>query len=113
MAEPKRKRAAPAVGRRIKDLEQRLAHLERLLADVRAEAGRSSGATRVRLERMAETVSARIAGAREALSQSIDRVADALTASRERIEREVGLLSRGIRAGMRASRAAYRSGSRK
>jgi hypothetical protein len=113
MAEPKRKRAAPAVGPRIKDLEQRLAHLEKMLADVRAEAGRSTGATRVRLERMAESVTERIAAARETLGQSIDRVTEALTASRERIEREVGLLTRGFRAGVRAGRAAYRSRPRK
>jgi hypothetical protein len=113
MAEPKRRRAAPAVGRRIKELEQRLAHLEDMLADVRAEAGRSTGATRVRLERMAEAVTERIAGARETLAQSIDRVSEALTSSRERIEREVGLLTRGFRAGVRAGRAAYRSRARK
>lgn len=113
MAEPKRRRAAPAVGKRIKELEQRLARLEEMLADVRAQAGRSTGATRVRLERVAEAVAARIATARETLTQSIDRVSEALTTSRERIEREVSLLSRGIRAGVRAGRAAYRSRSRK
>jgi DNA anti-recombination protein RmuC len=113
MAEPKRRRAAPAVGKRIKELEQRLARLEEMLADVRAQAGRSTGATRVRLERVAETVAARIAAARETLTQSIDRVSEALATSRERIEREVSLLSRGIRAGVRAGRAAYRSRSRK
>ena len=43
---PKRRPAAPAVGRQIKELEERLAHLEAMLADVRAEAGRSSGAAR-------------------------------------------------------------------
>jgi hypothetical protein len=113
MAEPKRRRAAPAVGRQIKELERRLAHLEEMLADVRAKAGRSTGATRVRLERMAEAVTERIASARETLAQSIDRVSEALTSSRERIEREVNLITRGIRAGVRAGRAAYRSRPRK
>lgn len=113
VAEPKRKRAAPAMGRRIKELEARLARLEEMLAGLRAEAGRSTGATRVRLERMADAVSARIAGARETLAESIDRVTEALTTSRERVEREVGLLTRGIRAGVRAGRAAYRSRTRK
>lgn len=106
----KRKPAAPAMGRRIKELEQRLAYLETMLAEVRAEAGRSSGATRARLERVAEAVSERIARARDALGTSLDRLSDALTISRERVEREVGLLTRGFQAGMRAGRAAYRGG---
>ena len=106
----KRKPATAAVGRRIKELEQRLAHLESMLADVRAEAGRSSGATRVRLERLAEAVSERITRARDTLGTSLDRLSDALVTSRERVEREVGLLTRGFQAGMRAGRAAYRGG---
>jgi ABC-type transporter Mla subunit MlaD len=104
----KRKAAAPAVGRRIKDLERRLAHLETMLAEVRAEAGRSSGAARVRLERVADAVSERVTRARDALGTSLDRLSEALTTSRERVEREVGLLTRGFRAGVRAGRAAYR-----
>ncbi|HTK92202.1 MAG TPA: hypothetical protein VL948_18375 [Verrucomicrobiae bacterium] len=106
----KRKRATPTVGRRIKELEQRLAHLESMLAEVRAEAGRSSGATRVRLEHLAEAVSERITRARDTLGTSLDRLSDALVTSRERVEREVGLLTRGLQAGMRAGRAAYRGG---
>jgi phage shock protein A len=101
------------VGRQIKELEQRLAHLEAMLADVRTQAERSSGATRARLERVAETVSQRSAQAREALGASLDRFSRAVLESRARIEREVGLLTRGLRAGVRAGRAAYRAKSRK
>lgn len=107
---PKRKPAAPAVGRRIQQLEQRLAQLEAMLVEVRTEASRSSGATRARLERLAEAVSERVTSARDALTTSLDRLSDALATSRERVEREVGLLTRGFRAGMRAGRAAYRGG---
>jgi hypothetical protein len=109
----KRRPAAPPVGRQIKDLEDRLAHLEAMLADVRAEAGRSSGAARARLERVAEAVAERTAQARETLSVTLDRVSRALLSSRERIEREVGLLTRGLRAGVRAGRDAYRAKPRK
>ncbi len=79
MTEPRKRRpAAPPVGRQIKDLEDRLAHLEAMLADVRAEAGRSSGAARARLERVAEAVAERTAQARETLSVTLDRVSRAL-----------------------------------
>jgi hypothetical protein len=110
---PKRRPAAPAVGRQIKELEARLAHLEAMLADVRAEAGRSSGAARAHLERVADTVSERVARARDALGASLDRLSQALITSRARIEREVGLLTRGLRAGVRAGRAVYRAKPRK
>jgi hypothetical protein len=110
---PKRKPGALAVGHQIKELEERLAHLEAMLADVRAEAGRSSGAARARLERVAEAVPVRVAQARDSLGTSLDRLSQALTASRARIEREVGLLTRGLRAGVRAGRAAYRAKPRK
>ena len=113
MTERPKRRPAPAVGRQIKELEERLAHLEAMLATVRAEAGRSSGATRARLERVAETVSERAARARDALGASLDRLSQALTTSRARIEREVELLTRGFRAGVRAGRAAYRAKPRK
>jgi ribosome-binding protein aMBF1 (putative translation factor) len=106
---PKRKTATPAVGRQIKELEKRLAHLEAMLSEVRAEAGRSSGATRARLERVAEAVSERVTRARDTLGISLERLNDALITSRERVEREVGLLTRGFRAGVRAGRAAYRA----
>mgnify|MGYP003577053950 CR=1 FL=1 len=106
----KRKPATPAVGRRIKELEQRLAHLESMLAEVRPEADRSSGATPLRLGRLAEPVSQRLTAGRDTLGTSLDRLSDALVTSRERVEREVGLLTRGFQAGMRAGRAAYRGG---
>ena len=42
-AKAKASPAAASVGRQIKELEARLAQLEAMLAEVRAEAGRSSG----------------------------------------------------------------------
>src|SRR5580765_6758312 len=66
-AKAKASPAAASVGRQIKELETRLAQLEAMLAEVRAEAGRSSGAAGIRLERVAETVAERIAAARAAL----------------------------------------------
>src|SRR4029450_461424 len=71
---------------------------------------RSRGAAGARLERLADAVSERVTRARDALGTSLDRLSDALATSRERVEREVGLLTRGLRAGMRAGRAAYRGG---
>ena len=104
--------AAASVGRQIKELEARLGQLERMLAEVRSEAGRSSGAARIRLERVAERVTERIAAARAALGDSLTRVSRALSSSRDRVEREVSVLTRGLRAGMRASREAYRAKKR-
>lgn len=109
----KRRPAAPAVGRQIKELEERLAHLEAMLDEVRAQAGRASGPARARLERVAEAVTERAAQARETLGVSLDRLSRAVLDSRVRIEREVSLLTRGLRAGVRAGRAAYRAKPRK
>ena len=104
--------AATSVGRQIKEHGARIAQLEAMLAEVQSEAGRSSGATRVRLERVAEAVAERIAAAKAALGDSMTRVSRALSGSRERVEREVSVLTRGLRAGVRASREAYRAKKR-
>jgi len=104
--------AAASVGRQIKELEARLAQLEAMLADVRSKAERSSGAARMDLERMAETVAERIAAARVTLGDSLTLVSRALSSSRERVEREVSVLARGLRAGVRASREVYRAKKR-
>ena len=111
-AKAKASPAAASVGRQIKELEARLAQREAMLAEVRAEAGRSSGAARIRLERVAETVAERIAAARAALGESLTRVSRALASSRERVEREVSVLTRSFRAGLRAGRESYRAKKR-
>ena len=108
----KAKAPAASVGRQIKELEARLAQLEATLAEVRSEAGSSSGATRLRLERVAEAMAERIAATRATLGDSVTRVSRALSSSRERVEREVSVLTRGLRAGLRASREAYRAKKR-
>ena len=104
--------AAAAVGLQIKELETRVAHLEAMLVEVRSEAGSSSGATRIRLEGVAEAVAERIAATKAMLGDSVTRVGRALSSSRERVEREVSVLTRGFRAGVRAGRAAYRAKKR-
>ena len=101
----KAKAPAASVGRQIKELEA-------TLAEVRSEAGSSSGATRLRLERVAEAMAERIAATRATLGDSVTRVSRALSSSRERVEREVSVLTRGFRAGVRAGRAAYRAKKR-
>lgn len=104
--------AAASVGSQIKELEARLAQLETMLAELRSEAGSSSGATRIRLEGVAEAVAERIAATKATLGDSVTRVGRALSSSRERVEREVSVLTRGFRAGVRAGRAAYRAKKR-
>jgi hypothetical protein len=92
----------------IKEIEDRLAKLESLLATVRAETGRSTGAARARLERIEKLVTTRIASTRATLAASVERMGQALAESKRSVEREVGLLTRGLKAGVRASREAYR-----
>lgn len=104
--------ATTSVGRQIKELEARLAQLEAMLAELRSEAGSSSGVTRIRLERVADAVAERIAATKATLGDSLTRVSRALSSSRERVEREVSVLTRGLRAGVRAGREAYRAKKR-
>ena len=111
-------RAAPRPGRaatppatsqaQIKEIEERLVKLELLLATVRAEATKSTGAARLRLERIEKLVTTRIASTRASLKASIDRLGQTIVESKKSVEREVGLLTRGLKAGVRASREALR-----
>lgn len=92
----------------IKEIEERLVKLELLLETVRAEATKSTGAARLRLERIEKLVTTRIASTRASLKASIDRLGQTIVESKKSVEREVGLLTRGLKAGVRASRQALR-----
>ena len=110
-AAPRPARAAtpPATSQaQIKEIEERLVKLELLLATVRAEATKSTGAARLRLERIEKLVTTRIASTRASLKASIDRLGQTIVESKKSVEREVGLLTRGLKAGVRASREALR-----
>ncbi len=130
---PRRRSAAT-----ITQLEARLARVEADLARVRESAGRggltrvklagiekamASHVARAqaglkdsvnRLSRSLLTAKSRrdatrqIAKARQSVKESLDRLAVALGASQRKVTREVGLLTRGLKAGVKAGRAAYR-----
>jgi hypothetical protein len=53
-----------------------------------------------------------IAETRRSVQESLDRLRRSLGESQKKVTREVGLLTRGLRAGVQAGRAAYR-GSRR
>ncbi|HYB40980.1 MAG TPA: hypothetical protein VEL75_04370 [Candidatus Methylomirabilis sp.] len=137
MAE-RRRPAAVRPPTKIKQLETRLAQIEADLAHVRAQASRSgltqirladiekAMAAHVkraqaglrdsvnRLGRSLRSVRSRdeaarqIARAREGVKESLDRLARTLADSQHKVSREVSLLTRGLKAGVRAGRAAYR-----
>jgi hypothetical protein len=92
----------------------RLAGVERAMAEhvARAQAG-----LRDSMNRLGRTlVSARsrgeatrqVAQARESIRQSLDRLGRTLGESQKKVTREVDLLTRSLKAGLRAGRAAYR-----
>ena len=104
----KRRRASDVLREEVKELEERLARLEQLLETVRSEATRRSGAARARLEHMEKLVTTRIGTTQTALKSALDRVSRVLTESRKSVEREIGLLNRALRAGVKAGKDAYR-----
>ena len=123
---------------KIKHLEARLAQVEADLAGVRnmaarggltrerlagieksvaAQVARAQAGLRDSVNRLSRTLlSARsrkeaaqqIARARQGVKKSLDRLGETLGESQKKITREVGLLTRGLKAGVRAGRAAYR-----
>jgi DNA repair exonuclease SbcCD ATPase subunit len=137
MAE-RRKTAAARPPAKITQLEARLAQVEADLARVRSTAARSgltrerlAGIEKAMAEHVAHAqaglkdsvnrlsrtlLSARsrkeatrqIAQARESVKESLDRLGRTLGESQKKITREVGLLTRGLKAGVKAGRAAYR-----
>lgn len=104
----KRRTAAEALRDEIKQLEDRLARLEDLLQAVRSESTRRSGPARVRLEQIEKLVTTRIGSTQAALKGALDRMSRVLADSKKNVEREIGLLSRALRAGVKAGKEAYR-----
>lgn len=111
MAErPRRRTAADLLRDQVTQLEARLAHLEELLQSVRAEAQRSTGSARQRLDRIDRVLAARIRTTRATLTASLARVSQSLAESRKSVEAELGRLTRSVRAAVKAGREAYRRG---
>jgi DNA repair exonuclease SbcCD ATPase subunit len=134
----RRKTTAARAPAKIKQLEARLAQVEADLARVRSTAARggltrvrlagiekamaqhvarAQAGLRDSVNRLSRTLlSARsrkeaaqqIAQARQGVKESLDRLGRTLGESQKKITREVSLLTRGLKAGVKAGRAAYR-----
>lgn len=134
----RRRAPAPTAQAKIKQLETRLAQVEADLERVRSTAARSgltreklAGIEKTMAAQVARAqaglkesvnrlsrrlLSARsrqeaarqVAQAREGVKESLDRLARTLGDSQKKVTREVSLLTRGLRAGVKAGRAAYR-----
>ena len=134
----RRRAPAPGAQAKIKQLETRLAQVEADLERVRGAAARGgltrvklAGIEKAmarhvaraqtglkdsvnRLSRRLRSVQSpkeaarQIAQARENVKESLDRLARRLSESQKMVTREVSLLTRGLRAGVTAGRAAYR-----
>lgn len=99
---PKAKRAGPK-----RSAAKKTAKAEPTLRDSAAQLGGAAVArTRVGVAR-------NMASAREAVQSSLDRLGDAIAQSGEGVKREMGLLSRGLEAGLRVGAEAYRRKGRK
>jgi DNA repair exonuclease SbcCD ATPase subunit len=93
---------------------ERLAAIEKTMA---AQVARAQAGLRDSVNRLSRTLmSARsrkdaarqIAQARASVKESLDRLGRTLGESQKKVTREVGLLTRGLKAGVKAGRAAYR-----
>lgn len=134
----RRRAPAPGAQAKIKHLETRLAQVEADLERVRgtaarggltreklagiekamaAQVARAQAGLKESVNRLSRRLlSARsrreaarqIAQAREGVKESLDRLARTLGKSQKKVTREVSLLTRGLRAGVTAGRAAYR-----
>ena len=134
----RRRAPAPGAQAKIKQLETRLAQVEADLERVRgtaarggltreklagiekamaAQVARAQAGLKESVNRLSRRLlSARsrreaarqIAQAREGVKESLDRLARTLGDSQKKVTREVSLLTRGLRAGVTAGRAAYR-----
>jgi DNA repair exonuclease SbcCD ATPase subunit len=134
----RRRAPAPTAQAKIKQLETRLAQVEADLERVRSTAARGgltreklAGIEKTMAAQVARAqaglkesvnrlsrrlLSARsrqeaarqIVQAREGVKESLDRLARTLGDSQKKVTREVSLLTRGLRAGVKAGRAAYR-----
>ena len=133
----RRRAPAPRAQAKIKQLETRLAQVEADLARVRTTAARGglTGVKLAGIEKaMARQVARAQAGlkdsvnrlsrrllgarsrreaaqqvaqARASVKESLDRLARTLGESQQKVSREVSLLTRGLKAGVKAGRAAY------
>lgn len=134
----RRRAPAPGAQAKIKQLETRLAQVEADLERVRGTAARGGltreklagiekamaaqvARAQVGLKESVNRLSRRllsarsrqeaarqIAQAREGVKESLDRLSRTLGDSQKKVTREVSLLTRGLRAGVTAGRAAYR-----
>jgi DNA repair exonuclease SbcCD ATPase subunit len=134
----RRRTPAPTAQAKIKQLESRLAQVEADLERVRstaarggltrekltaiektmaaqvarAQAGLKESVNRLSRRllsaRSRQEAARQIAQAREGVKESLDRLARTLGDSQKKVTREVSLLTRGLRAGVKAGRAAYR-----
>ena len=91
--------------------------LKRLERTARVQIARAQRTLRDSVERLRRALAAaetreevvrHVATARAALQDSLDRLSRTLAQSSESLKKEVGLLSRGLRAGIRAGTEAYR-----
>lgn len=93
---------------------ERLAGIERAMAEqvVRAQTGLKDSVNRLSrklLDARSRPEAARqTAQARRSVQEALDRLGRALGESQKKVTREVGLLTRGLKAGVQAGRAAYR-----
>jgi hypothetical protein len=138
----RRKPTAARAPARIKQLETRLARVEAELARVRstaarggltrerlagiektmaAQVARAQAGLRDSVNRLSRTLlgarsrkeaAQQVAQARQNVKKSLDRLGQTLGESQQKITREVGLLTRGLKAGVKAGRAAYRGPGR-
>jgi DNA repair exonuclease SbcCD ATPase subunit len=93
---------------------EKLAGIEKTMAAqvARAQAGLKESVNRLSRRllsaRSRQEAARQIAQAREGVKESLDRLARTLGDSQKKVTREVSLLTRGLRAGVTAGRAAYR-----
>ena len=92
----------------------RLAGIEKAMAEhvARARAGLKDSVDRLgrtlRSARSREEATRQIEQARRSVKESLDRLGKTLGESQKKVTREVSLLTRGLKAGVKAGRAAYR-----
>jgi DNA repair exonuclease SbcCD ATPase subunit len=133
----RRRAPAPSAQAKIKQLETRLAQVEADLAHVRSKAARGgltgvklAGIEKAMARQVARAQSGlkdsvnrlsrrllsaksrreaaqQVAQARASVKESLDRLARTLGESQQKVSREVALLTRGLKAGVKAGRAAY------
>ncbi len=92
----------------------RLAGIEKAMAShvARAQAGLKDSVNRLSRSLLSaksrREATRQIAKARQSVKESLDRLAVTLGESQRKVTREVSLLTRGLKAGVKAGRAAYR-----